>query len=75
MKHIEALIEEGGEITLGAADGVECAATAADHHNTLVMLVRREGETIAALIKRVDRALRRYYETGETVDEVNATDD
>jgi hypothetical protein len=75
MKHIDALIDEGGEITVGAVDGIECAATAADQHNALVMLVRRQGETIAALIKRLDRALGKYYETGETVDEVNATDD
>ena len=75
MKHIEALIDEGGEITVGAADGVECAATAADHHNTLVMLVRREGESVAALLKRLDRALGRYWATGETVDEVSSADD
>ena len=74
MKHIEALIDDGSEITVGAVAGIECAATAADEHNALVMLVRREGETIAALIKRLDRALASYYETGETVDEVNPTD-
>jgi hypothetical protein len=45
MKHIEALIEEGGEITLGAADGAECVATAGDHHNTLVMLLIRHQRT------------------------------
>ncbi len=75
MKHIEALIEDGGEITLGAIGGIECAATAADPHNALVMLVRRKDETIAALLKRLDRTLGRYYETGETVDEVNSADD
>jgi hypothetical protein len=75
MKHIEALIEEGGEITVGAVDGIECAATAADEHNALVMLARREGESIAALIKWLDRALGKYYETGETVDEINPADD
>ena len=42
MKHIETLIEDGGEITVGGVDDIECAATAADQHNTLVMLVRRE---------------------------------
>ena len=75
MKHIETLIEDGGEITLGAVGDIECAATAADQHNALVMLVRREGESIAALLKRLDRTLGRYYETGETVDEVNPVDD
>ena len=75
MKHIEALIEDGGTITVGAIDEAECAATAADQHNALVMLVRREGETISALLKRLDRELGRYYETGETVDEVNSAND
>ncbi len=75
MKHIEALITDGGTITVGAIDEVECAATAADQHNALVMLVRREGETISALLKRLDRELGRYYETGETVDEVNSVND
>ena len=75
MKHIETLIEDGGEITVGGVDDIECAATATDQHNALVMLVRREGESIAALLKRLDRTLGRYYETGETVDEVNPVDD
>jgi hypothetical protein len=75
MKRIEALIDDGGMLTVGAVDGIECAATAADQHNALVMLVRRQGETIAALIKRLDRALGEYNETGEIVDEVKAADD
>jgi hypothetical protein len=71
VKHIEALIDDGGQITLGALDPVECAAIATDQHNTLVMLARREHETLTALLKRLDRALGHYYETGKTVDEVN----
>ena len=43
--YIEALIEEGGEITLGALPPHECAATAADGSNCLAMLVRRDGES------------------------------
>lgn len=42
MKSIEALIEDGGEITVGAIGSVECAATAADGHNAQAMLVRRD---------------------------------
>ena len=72
MKHIEALIDEGGNISIGALDPINCVATAADHHNTLVMLARRDGETLGALLKRLDKALGRYYETGESVDEVNS---
>jgi len=71
MKNIEALIEDGGEITLGALPPHECAATAADGSNSLAMLVRRDGETLNALLKRLDRAIGAYYDEGETVDEVN----
>ena len=39
------------------------------------MLVRREGETLGALIKRLDRAIARYYDTGETIDEINPAGD
>ena len=75
MRHIEALIDEGGNISIGAVDPIDCTATAADHHNTLVMLARRDGETLGALLKRLDKSLGRYYETGETIDEVNAPSD
>ncbi len=75
MKNIEPLIEDGGEITVGAIGGVECAATAADGHNALAMLVRRDGETLNALLRRLDRAIARYYDTGETTDEINPPSD
>lgn len=75
MKNIEALIEDGGEITVGAVGGVECAATAADGHNALAMLVRRDGETLNDLLRRLDRAIARYYDTGETTDEINPPSD
>lgn len=71
MKNIEAPIDDGGEITLGAVAGVECAATAADGPNALAMLVRHEGETRSALLKRLANAIARHYDTGETIDEIN----
>ncbi|WP_217704263.1 hypothetical protein [Piscinibacter koreensis] len=71
MKNIETLIDDGGDITLGAIYPIECAATASDGHNALAMLVRRDGESINALIKRLDKAIARYYEDGETTDEIN----
>ena len=71
MKNIEALIDDGGEITIGRIHGIDCAATAADGHNAVAMLVRRDGETLGALLKRLDRAIGTYYDDGEAVDEVN----
>jgi hypothetical protein len=75
MKNIEALIDDGGEITVGHISGVGCAATAADGHNALAMIVRREGETLTALIHRLDKAIGRYYDQGETTDEINSPSD
>ena len=38
-KNIEALIEDGGDITLGALPPHQCAATAADGSNGQVLFV------------------------------------
>lgn len=75
MKNIEAVIADGGDITLGVIGSIECAATAADGHNALAMLVRRDGETLNALLKRLDRAIARYFDTGESTDEINLPSD
>ena len=71
MKNIEALIADGGDITIGAIYPIECAATAADNHNTVAMLVRRENETLNALIKRLDKAIGKFYDNDEIVNEIN----
>jgi hypothetical protein len=71
MKNIEALIADDGDITIGAIYPIECAATAADSHNTVAMLVRRDGETLSALLKRLDKAIGRFYDNDEIVDEIN----
>ena len=71
MKNIEALIDDGGDITLGAIHSIACAATASDGHNALAMLVRRDGETLNALLKRLDRAIAMYYADDEVTDEIN----
>ena len=71
MKNIEALIADGGDITLGAIYPIECAATAADSHNSIAILVRRDGETLNALLKRLDKAIGKFYDDDEIVDEIN----
>ena len=71
MKNIEALIADGGDITLGRVDPVDCAATAADGHNSVAMLGRREGETLNAVLRRLDKAIGRYFDNDEFVDEIN----
>ena len=71
MKNIEALIADGGEITLGRVYPIECAATAADGQNSVAMLVRRDGETLTAMLKRLDKAIGQYFDNDEFIDEVN----
>ena len=71
MKNIEALMDDGGDITLGAIYPIKCAATAADGHNSVAMLVCREGETLNTLLKRLDKAIGRYFDNDEFVDEIN----
>lgn len=75
MKNIETLIDDGGDVTIGPVGPIACTATAADGHNALAMLVRRDGETLSALMKRLDRAIGRYYDTDETTDEINPPSD
>ena len=70
-KNIEALIDDGGEITLGALQPHECAATAADGSNCLAMLVRRDGESLNALLKRLDKAIGLAWSNDVFIDEVN----
>jgi hypothetical protein len=71
MKNIDTLIADGGDITIGAVYPIECAATAADSHNTVAMLARRENETLNALLKRLDKAIGKFYADNEIIDEVN----
>ena len=71
MKHIEALIDDGGEITVGPIANIECVATAVDGHNTLAMLARRNGEMLGALLERLVKAIAKHYETDEATDEIN----
>ena len=71
IKNIDVLIEDGGTISIGPVDPVECAATASDAHNCLAMLVRRDGETFNALLKRLDKAIGMAWSDDLFIDEVN----
>jgi hypothetical protein len=72
LKNIEALIEDGGDISIGGQVlRNECVATAADGSNCLAMLVRRDGENLSALLKRLDKAIGTAWSDDEFTDEVN----
>ncbi|WAC74788.1 hypothetical protein OU995_08850 [Roseateles sp. SL47] len=69
MNHLDDLIEDGGEVMLGREDDFPCVAVATAD-DVVAMLVRREGETLTALLRRLNRAVGKYFETGEVADEV-----
>lgn len=71
LKNIEALIADGGDINVGALTPHACAATAADRSNALAMLVRRDGETLGALLVRLDKAIGLAWSDDLFIDEVN----
>lgn len=75
LENIGALIEGGGEITLGYLDAVgKCVATATDDAQCLAMLVRRERETLDDLLRRLDAAIVDAYENDRFADEINVPD-
>jgi hypothetical protein len=69
--HIQALIETGGQIMIGAIAPIRGAAVAHDGSKTLVMLKRRRGELIDELLARLDAAIGTAKSTGSRVDEIN----
>ena len=71
LKNIELLIADGGDISVGALPPYACAATAADGSNALAMLVRRDGETLDALLVRLDKAIGLAWSDDVFIDEVN----
>ena len=50
---------------------IGCVAVAADENNSLAMLVRRDGETLAQLLTRLDQAIAKAIEDGIFTDEIN----
>ena len=72
LKNIAALVEDGGEITLGHLDAVgRCVATATDDAQCLAMLVRRKGESLDDLLRRLDAAIVDAYENEHFTDEIS----
>lgn len=72
LPNIEQLVDGEGQITLGAIHPLRCVAIANDGHNSLAMLVRRDGETLAQLMLRLDTAIAKAYDEEQFTDEVNA---
>jgi hypothetical protein len=71
LPHIADLISDG-EITIGEMYPVGCVAVATDGHNCLAMLRRRDGETLAQLLTRLDQAIAKAFDEDIYTDEINA---
>jgi len=69
--NIEAILEEGGDFSVGCVDPIACVASASTGDNCPVMLVRREGESFVALLRRLDRSIAKAWQQEITIDEVN----
>jgi len=69
--HIEAFVESGGNISIGRVAPIECAAVAADDHGMLAALVRRNDETFASLMQRLDDAVDKAMNHDAFTDEIN----
>ncbi|MEQ8795868.1 MAG: hypothetical protein RLT87_04045 [Gammaproteobacteria bacterium] len=75
LPNIEFLVDDNGEISIGAVASIPCAAIATDEARCLAMLVRREGERRRQLLIRLDRAIEIALEDQDPVDEINNGDD
>jgi len=71
LANIVALIDDGGQITLGALDPIKCVAIANTDYSCLAMLQRRPGETLQQLLERLDAAIKHAGITDELTDEIN----
>ena len=68
---IAALLDDGGQISIGALPPIQCAAVANTDYNCLAMLQRRPRETLQQLLERLDAAIEHALQTDELIDEIN----
>ncbi len=71
LPNIAQLIEDGGQISIGALPPIKCAAVANDDYNCLAMLKRQEGETLQQLLERLDAAIQLALADEQFTDEIN----
>jgi hypothetical protein len=69
--NIADLIDDGGQISIGALPPIKSAAVANDDYNCLAMLKRRPGETLQQLLERLDAAIYLAQTEEQFTDEIN----
>ena len=68
--NIEAILDDGRDIKVGRVGG-ECVAAVSTSYDCPVMLVRREGESFLALLRRLDRSIGKAWDNETIIYEVN----
>ena len=64
-------IDGHGDVTMRVIGAVRCAAVATAGTQALAMLVRRDGESLGALLRRFDKAIENALERDLSVDEID----
>jgi hypothetical protein len=72
LPNITALIDHGGQISLGAIGPIRCAAVANDEDQCFAMLQRRPHETLKQILERLDAAIATAITAEQMIDEINA---
>ena len=71
LKTLTWLMDGYGDITIGRAGAVRCAATACDEDALLAGIVRRDGESLIDLLERLEKAVNCAYDEEVYIDEIN----
>jgi hypothetical protein len=71
LQNIVALIDSGGQISIGGIHPIPCAAVANDDDQALAMLQRRPGESLHQLLVRLDSAIGTAWNEERLIDEIN----
>jgi len=70
--NITALLDQaGGHISIGRMPPIEGAAVAVNEQGLVASLVRREGESFADLLQRLDAAIGKALQEGVVTNEIN----
>ena len=69
--NLQHLIDNGGNVSLGALRPIRCAAVAADAHLMYAALVGRNRESVVDLLTRLDAALEIAFTQDIYTDEIN----
>ena len=71
LKYVAMLIDDGGQITVGAMHPIPCVAIATDRQGSLATLRRRPDETVPQLLLRLNDSIALAVEADEMIDEIN----